>query len=235
LALEYAQVQGFKHSGVALWNCSGAGESERVVLRRLRVTASAGADAALSFGVPSAADSSPANRDILVCDSRFEGPFKAAVRVAGSLLRVEFRGNRFFRTADGLSFDKAGGAPQVQLTLESNTFAEVRQAALHFQEMPSTTPKSQVAVVNNLFALTSMLVRIDGKEQAGEAPLLFAAAGNVRGPEVKEGDYPLQATVLNFTLPTDPQNDATFLRYPRSEPMVHAGVHQRPVGVPQPE
>jgi hypothetical protein len=67
---------------------------------------------------------------------------------------------------------------------------------------------------------------------AGAASSLFPEpSGNVRDPAAEENFPSLRAVVLDFELPTDPADDARFLRYGRASLLGLAGMP----GVPPPE
>ncbi len=69
---------------------------------------------------------------------------------------------------------------------------------------------------------------------AGTArPIVPAPAGNVRLGGA-DGFPPLDSRSLPGlpALPTDPGNDAEFLRYPRTSPLATAGADKAPAGVP---
>jgi hypothetical protein len=66
-------LKGFRHTGIGVRGCAGAGVC--VSLERLRVSGGDNASSALVF------DAAPgeSNRNIVVHECRFEGPFGAAV------------------------------------------------------------------------------------------------------------------------------------------------------------
>jgi hypothetical protein len=231
LVLEDVTFERFTRGAVACWNC--VGEGNPVVLRRLRAVTTRPVDWALNFNARPTVI--PAlNQDVTVLDSRFEGPFRAAVQFAGPVARVVFRRNRFFRSAQAFLYAK--GVPrryQTQTTLDANTFAEVAQVALHFEGLPLVEDRSAVVVRNNLFFHTAVLAQTDEPKRLPEVKSVFRLEGNARDPASKEGNLPLEAAAIPFDLPTDPGDDARFVRYPPGLPLGQAGAGQQPVGVPQ--
>jgi hypothetical protein len=61
---------------------------------------------------------------------------------------------------------------------------------------------------------------------------LLTAKSNYRDRDSREGFPVLDATPSPITLPTDPTNDAEFLRYAKSNFLSEAGPKRTPVGVP---
>src|SRR5439155_26154775 len=93
-------------------------------------------------------------------------------QLIGSAVDLEFARNRFFQLGDGFFYrthrgpeDRIIPQPRIQLTLESNTFADLQGAALHFEALPQRTDKpaekSQLVVKNNLFDRTALLAQVD--------------------------------------------------------------------------
>jgi serine/threonine-protein kinase len=376
LRLEDLHLRGFGRSAVCLRSCAGTG-AQPVRLLRLRTTTEAEAPAALVF--ESRPDRlPPLNEHVEVRDGRFEGPYQACVEVAGPVAGVRFQRNRFFRAADGLRYKSAAIDPRhrIDLSLDANTFCEVRGSALHLEALPLAAAGSRLLVRSNLFARTGVLaqanpppgtpppagakwiwlakespstragcfrtvfydrrvvvaarlevlcdraftvwlnsvplvqgvagrqlhtfdvtqrlneiregpqvlaIRCEGgkgppgllaqleRRFAAGAPALqrsgpdwkglavppagwqdpgfnasgwprvasckvallgVTAAGNACDRTGREGTLPLRATALDFTLPTDPADDAHFLRYPASSLLSQAGPGRTPVGVP---
>jgi serine/threonine protein kinase len=234
LILDDLDLQGFKETGVALWNCTGNGEAEPVVLRRIRLAAREEIKSAVSFSANQ--NVIPAyNQAIQVIDCRFEGPFGSAVRIAGPVLDLKCRGNRFYNVNTAFLYTKGVPRHQIQLNLEQNTFCDVHKTGLHFEGMPlASNNENRVALKNNLFFRTGKLVQVDETQRLNEAGLVFRFSNNVRDGTSQEGN--VQATLGafpgSFTLDTNPADDAKFLRYPKNHPLGQAGVDQQPVGVP---
>ena len=86
----------------------------------------------------------------------------------------------------------------------------------------------------DLFAQTGALARVDDPALPGAATVFpTTPQSNVRDAASKEGNLSLQARQVDFPpLPTDPNDDAHFLRYPPSSPLARASLSGGPVGVP---
>ncbi len=231
LVFEDLELRGFSQNGVVFWNCGGNSEQGPVKLNQVRFVAAPDTESALLFQAR-ANVSPPFNHNLLVSDCRFEGPCKAVVQLASSVRDLELRRNRFFKANDGILYLKATPRYQLQLTLDSNTFYGGK-TALHFESMPQTTGSNSLVVVkNNLFGKTPMVAKLDDKQQLGEVGLIFQFSKNVRDPDSKEGDIPLGTAPLPFSLATKPEDDVTFLRYPKTDRLARAGLDLKPVGVP---
>ncbi len=229
LTLEDVQLRGFRRAAVVLTNGSGTGQ-EPIGLRRLRTTTTKAADAALAFAAPRGD-----NQDILVSDCRFEGPYKSAVRIDGTLLGAEFRRNRFFRC--GTAFDYQGtNAQRLQLTVVSNTFFDV-QRLIHLERLPSLgadNRDSRLTLRANLLARTATLLQL-GKGLTAERvkPLFSNCEYNVVDKESDQNKTDFLPTRLeSFELSTDTASDGHFLRYPPNSPLAEAGPDGTAVGVP---
>jgi serine/threonine protein kinase len=233
--LEDLTLQGFTQSAVLFANC--AGETNRpVLLQRVRAATSREVEAALIFNA-AANMSPPRNRAIRVKDSRFEGPYKATVQI-NSLERntapevavdVDFTANRFFNAGIAFRFNdrKAVPSPQVNMTIDGNTFCDIKQAALWFGRMPT----GKVIVKNNLFTQTANLAQVDGNPDGTLTSVFPTPVGNVRSPDSKESNISLSAKEIKFdALPREPGNDKTFLRYPKDSPLTKEGEGGKPVG-----
>jgi eukaryotic-like serine/threonine-protein kinase len=231
LVLEDLQLQGFRRNAVVFWNCVGKAEAS-VTLKGLRVTGIKDAETALTFNanpnfIP------PVNQQLTVQDSRFVGPYtKAAIRIDSPVLQVDFRRNRFASAEVGIVYAKSTPRFQVQLTLDSNTFADIHKNVLLFQGLPLTDNDSRVVVQNNLFYRSAFLAQTGESKRLDDAWKVFQFNHNVRDPSCKEGNFPLRCQDIPFNLPTNPTNDATFLRYSRANPLARAGIDQKPVGAP---
>jgi serine/threonine protein kinase len=162
LVLEDLHLKGFTHSAVSLRNCTASTSSAPVTLHKVRITSSKITPAALDFQVNSRV-APGLNRDVVVADCRLEGPFQAAVDIAGPVNNLEFRHNRFFNCDTGFVYRKAIPYPPIRMKVTSNTFHTVRQAALHFEAMPlaeQSAQETRIVVENNVFAATGELVHV---------------------------------------------------------------------------
>jgi hypothetical protein len=228
LSIEDCQFEGINHTAIGLWNCT-AERRHQVAFQRLRFTTANEVDSAISINA-NPMDPSPLSQELAVINCRFDGPFKAGVQVASPLNKAGFRGNRFNRVQDAFFFQKAAPPNAVALAIDGNTFFQVARCC-HFQVLPFSTPASSVNMTNNLFFKCQFVAQSDDTERLKEAAaLVFHAAGNVRDAATNEGNLPTAASVMTFTLPTEPADDARFLRYPASDPLAHAGTQRKPVG-----
>ena len=143
----------------------------------------------------------------------------AVVRLEGSTTDIEFVGNRLFRLENGFAFGLLGSnttRPQVT----QNTIYDVT-AGLHFEVAGGETGKYAVGVTKNYFARTENLARrTDG---GGPIPGVTSAE-NAHDKHSKDGNAPLTATRLDSPElpPPNPDDDATFLRFPADGPKVGA-------------
>jgi tRNA A-37 threonylcarbamoyl transferase component Bud32 len=158
LILEDLHLHGFRRAGVKLAACAGLAK-RLVFLRRLRISAAGEAEAALRF-VPGTVGGPEATQFVRIHDSRFEGPYQAAIEVAGPVANVEVSRNRIYQARDGLLYRKADPLHRVQMTVTSNTFCEL-QVGLHFETMPTTGENSRITLTSNLFAKTTKSAQVD--------------------------------------------------------------------------
>jgi serine/threonine protein kinase len=233
LTLDDVWLRGFRENGVVLWNCQGRSDTEAVRLNAVRaISTLSEVDAGLVFKADSRT-TPPVNQFVVIRDCRFEGPFRrAAVQLASPVVGVEFRHNRFYNTENGFLYVKASPPYPLQMLLDSNTFCDVQKTGIHFEGMPLSSSDSRIVIRNNLFAQTGMLLQIGEPDRIAEANLIFNLSHNVCDPASREGNLPLRAAAIPFTLPTNPKDDTEFLRYSRRDPLSHAGANRQPVGVP---
>jgi serine/threonine protein kinase len=154
LCLEGLQLKGFRGCGVQLRDCAGELE-QPVVLSGIRLFA--GDENGFAFVLRGAPEAG--SRDVHVLDGRLEGPLQAGVQVAGSVVGVQFQGNRFHKLTDAFQIHKVEPGQQVLFNVTSNTFAEV-QNGFHFLRPPSAK-QVRLTVANNLFAKTKKLSLVD--------------------------------------------------------------------------
>jgi serine/threonine protein kinase len=216
VTLENLQLTGFQQSGIALRNCAGE-DLRPVTLQRLRVVPTRAAGSALHFD----SRGEEVNRAIRVVNCRLEGPYEAAVVLSGRTADVELTHNRVFNATDGVVYRKVVPAYPAGVRLASNTFYRITELALHFEVAPPADG-SRLELTRNLFGHVGRLAHVEGF--AGEAGQLFAElSGNYRDDASTEGVPTLNTPVLRFALPTDPADDATFLRYPPGSEPAAAG------------
>jgi serine/threonine protein kinase len=241
LTLEDMQFQGYKTTALHLTNCWGDAQRPIRLDRLVVMPPTREADAAVI--IESKSNIPTPCRYIKIRDCRMAGPFKAVVQIEGQVEEIDLFQNRFANAADGITYNKANRipSPQLQLLVESNTFADLKQNGLFFKTHPLALPNAffAVNVKNNLFVQVVTLANVqllDAKVGAGviNSP---AANGNVRVGG-KEGNITLNAAPVNAPAPVfveakDPGNPQ-FLVYPAASPLNSAGVANQPVGFPPP-
>jgi serine/threonine protein kinase len=160
LRFEDVHWRGFRRSAVRFLGCAGTVE-QPVALERLRFSAAGQAQSVLLFeSTPGAQGES--NRNVQVCDCRFEGPCPAFVDTASPLVDVLFARNRFFQAASAFRCRK-GAIDQRQPNvweLRSNTFCGI-QTGLRFDALPSASKADRLVVAGNLFARTTTLAKVE--------------------------------------------------------------------------
>jgi serine/threonine protein kinase len=213
LTLRQLYLTGFRETGLTLRSFSGSPENP-AILERLRVRPGRGAEAALAIDAPAYAPTA----HVEVRDCRLEGPYQAAVVIAGPTLNLTLARNRLYQSGDGLLYRKTILPHPVGLALVHNTFYGMEKSALHFE----TTPSGGKAVVAaNLFARTETLIRVDG---AGIPAGFFAgSSGNVCDKTCRGSRTRMEAAVLDFDLCDDAGDDARFLRCPLNGALTKAG------------
>jgi serine/threonine protein kinase len=158
LTLEDIHLINFTRTGVIVANCAGRADA-RVTLSRLRISGNEKDHAVFLSARPTMSS----NQAVTFSDCRFEGNFKvAAVLIEGSMADIEFKGNRIWNAENGFYY-KPGGKPHslIQLSLDSNTFSNIRQRALFFEDVLNLGAKNKVALKNNLFSQTSILAQVE--------------------------------------------------------------------------
>jgi eukaryotic-like serine/threonine-protein kinase len=155
LTLDNLHLTGFSQSAIVLNDCAG-NANQPVTLQHLGIVPTQAAASALRLeGRPG-----EGNHFLHVSDSRLEGPYRAAVTIAGPATDVEFKQNRFFNCTDGLFYRRMTPPAVLGLTLLSNTFASIEGVGLRFETSPPADG-SRVTLDRNLFARAGTLARID--------------------------------------------------------------------------
>jgi serine/threonine protein kinase len=163
LVLEDVQLQGFNRAAVTIKNCVPNLAGDGITFQDIRTTTAKEAQAALLFQVDPK-NLPAANRRVTVRNCCFEGPYKAAVELAGPIIDMEFQHNRFWNCDAGLLYRKAIPYPPIRLSLFGNTFANIRQAAMMCECLPladSAPLENRIGLEKNLFMQTAALVRVD--------------------------------------------------------------------------
>jgi len=174
-----------------------------LTLEKVRAVASPSNDAALLVAVPTNATFE--SRQIAIRNSRFEGPGKVGIKCEGSLVDVEIVNNRLFRFEVGVVFTRVPENRPYKCSFTQNTVYESK-VGVQFPGAPGG--KMDIVARANYFAKTAAVV--DGPGVAGVTPIdngqIESGPGN--GPI---GVVALGAPVLP---PPNPDDDATFLRFP---------------------
>jgi serine/threonine protein kinase len=152
--LEGVELRGFVTCAVKLVDCTGQ-PKKPLALVGVRFMAGKGSEAALAFQAGPGAT----GRYISVRDCRFEGPVRAAVRLAGAVADVQLLRNRFFQADAGVVFKKVNPSRPVRLGLVSNTFCDL-QKGLYFEAVPDQT-ETEIVMLSNLFARTKKLAQLE--------------------------------------------------------------------------
>lgn len=159
LTLEDIQILNFSRTGVLVANCYGKSDA-RINLTRIRVASGGDKEQAVFL---QARPTMPSNHSLTFSDCRFEGNFKvAAVLIEGPMADVEFKRNRIWNAENGFYY-KPGGKPHslIQLSLDSNTFANIRQRVLFFEDVLNLAVKNKIALRNNLFTQNNIFAQVD--------------------------------------------------------------------------
>ncbi|MCS6865003.1 MAG: protein kinase, partial [Gemmataceae bacterium] len=189
--------------GVYLINTAGE-PSRPVTFSGLRVLLNPEMEA----GIVLFASSQTASRHILIKNSRWEGPGKAAIRIDGAITDCDIRNNRFYNLNAVLAFTPLNGRT-CRGQFINNTVYQV-QNAWHF-ENPG---KSRVEWTANLnyFARTTAIL-------ATPEPLPgFTTTHNFHDATTQVGHPSFTATLLNEPVlpPPNPNDDAPGVRLRRA-------------------
>ncbi|MBN9521164.1 protein kinase [bacterium] len=217
-ALENVTVLGGKKGGVRLLNATGQ-SGRPMTFDRVRFVGVKDQEA--GFKVETGGNLTA--RALLVRNCRFEGPGSAGVRFDGPADAAEVTGSRFYQLDAALSVARPGDRLPLKLTVTQNTVVDCKVGLL-VTGPPGGSPVVALAVNRNYFArVPEALARADG-----DLPGLTAAQ-NARAPDANGGNLDLHAVEINPApgLPTNPDDDATFLRFGGGGPTVNG----RRVGV----
>ncbi len=198
---EGVTVRGVQTGGFYLANAAGSPDRP-ILLDRVRAVLTPTADG----GIVSHASGALTNKHIAVRNSRFEGPGKSGVRFDGPVQDVEVSNNRFYNLSAAFTFVKPAARPSKGV-IANNTVCQAG-AGLEFVEPPAAAYEFKVA--QNFFARTPALLK------APAAIPGLTAENNLYDAASGPGTPPLTAEKCDaLTLPTpNPDNDATFLRFP---------------------
>jgi len=227
LLLEEITLRGMKSNGLRLINAAG-GEGRPAVIQQVRVLLATG----VQNGVYLAA-SNVDTRHVVIRACRFEGPVNGragvGVRVEGPAADLVIHENRFFNLDASLSFARVSNNRVCKAQVNSNTiFGSTNGLLFDTTPTPGEPPgRFELAINQNYWAQTTNIGMFVGPgPPAGLAP-----AHNGHGPGCGPGNVtpPLAAPASHQQLPaTDPNTEATFLRFPGGPPEVDG----KKVGVP---
>jgi hypothetical protein len=215
LALEGVTVRAVRAAGVRLTNASGDA-AQPVLLDRVRVVQPPGTD-----GVHAVATGSLETKRVAVRNCRFEGidRGRAGVRLDGPAGDLEVSGCRLYWLEHGVVFGKLPDARATRPQVVGNTFFEVTVGLLF--ETPPGQPHGRFAVTasRNYFAQTKYIAsRTWG---GGPMPDLTAADNAFDGHSgLGSVSVPATRVAAPELPPPNPDNDATFLRFPDGGPEV---------------
>jgi serine/threonine protein kinase len=225
VTLENVTIRNVQY-GIQMRNA--AGDATRpIVFDRARFFGLSGGKAPNDDSAAILVQSSEPTKFLQIRNSRFEGPCKSGIRVEGEALDIEISGNRFFNLNSAVSlFTKEKISKGVQIY--SNTFFDVKATCITLeiskpQQIPDRPPPipgkfEQVTINQNYFGKAN---EIGSKRMEGGDPAVgLASRDNAKGPDVaNDGNLGISLTPLpNPVPPTDPNNDATFLRFPGGPP-----------------
>src|SRR5262249_38499387 len=150
--------------------------------------------------------------NVKVIDSRFDGPCQAAFRIESSVIGIAIERNRIHRSNAGIDYVRHNPPYNLDMTLRSNTFAEL-EYAFHFQTLPPNQTGCTVRIDSNLFFRLQRVMRVDDllpplapSLRDRVARTFTPTQGNVSDIGSAEGLPSLSCNVMDFTLPTDPKN-----------------------------
>ncbi len=209
--LENVTVQGGKKGGVRLLNATGQ-PGRPVALDRVRFVCVKDQEA--GFKVETGGNLTA--RALVIRNCRFEGPGSIGVRFDGPADAAEVTGCRFYQLDAALSIARPGDRLPLKLTVAQNTIFDCKVGLL-VTGPPGGTPVVALAVNRNYFArVPEALARADGDLPG------FTAAQNARAPDASGGNLDLHAVEINPgpDLPTNRDDDATFLRFGGGGPTV---------------
>jgi hypothetical protein len=244
LKLEDLEFSDFTKSCVTLVDCVGQ-EKRPVLLRGLRCRTSTSGDAGVDLAVTvakSGAGSQPnKNESVLIADCRFEGQFKAAIRIDGTVKDFEITQNRFWDCTDAIYFMESKADYSYQIRILSNTFYAMKKG-LHFQKagemfQPNVvnTKRFQIEIKQNYFFGVAEGILVSDDPVPAMPPPVIQGFENVRSNNSPDGKPPSiclpPPNVSDVALPTDPKDEKKFLRYDKSNPLFKAA-NGKPVGVP---
>jgi hypothetical protein len=214
VVFEGVTVRNVRECGFRLVSAAGDGPHP-LTLDRCRVVLGPTTEA----GVRLTSTESLPTHDVMIRNSRFEGPGRAGVHIDGSANAIDVIGNRFYKLDAGVSFARPPGGRQVKGQVDKNTFYET-EAGFRFHFTPAQAKgRFDVHFRWNYFAHTPALARAEG---AGPVPGAHFR-DNGHDAVSKQGNVPVAAgRAEGPELPDPDPNGPRFLRFPGGPPMVGA-------------
>jgi hypothetical protein len=240
---ESVRLQGFKRTGVKFINCSGMNsEKDEIQPIRLRdVSFEAVEESPTATAVAFEGD----NKDVTVQRCRFLGHFAPPIRIDGAARQCQIDQNIFFGRDNGagspasaaviLGKDSANAAA-LELTIANNTFCGYENA-LAFWQTPAAG--SSITLNSNLFfEVTKGIGTVERIATLDLLREMVHGDGNVRDPKSPLGAAEQWAKAkiaeMAFEMPTNRQNQSTWLRYSLKSPLAKAGLKGAYVGAQLP-
>jgi serine/threonine protein kinase len=202
LLLENVTVQNVKSVPFKLSSAAGM-PGRPIVLDRVRAVLAPSNEAGVLISVP--VNSTLELKHIAIRSSRFEGPGRAGIKADGSLVDVEIANNRLFNLEAAVVFTRVPEGRPYKCVFTQNTIYEAK-VGVQFPGNPGG--KMDIAVNKNYFAKTPAIT--DGPGVTG-----IAATDNGQR-ESGAGTGPIGAVALEAPQlpPPNPNDDASFLRFP---------------------
>jgi serine/threonine protein kinase len=231
--VEDVTITNFNDAAIRFNDCQAADSSPAIVQRVRIIGNSKKAPASgIAFSAPVRQGVKP-NQNITIRDCRFENlGTGCAFAFEFSTNRIELQNNRIWNAADGIFFKDAKKEYAYRVHVANNTFHTITNAAIHFKNagflaLPASAPHQLIELDSNYFANVNFITRSDDNFAA----FPFKLQHNVRDNATKEGTPSINAAVIDFSLPLDPNDDKHFLRYPKTSPLFTAAAG-KPVGAP---
>jgi hypothetical protein len=210
VSIENVAVRQVRIAGFKLQNVAGL-PGRPVTLDRVRAQLTPANEAGVMVAVPP--NATLQSKYLAIRNSRIEGPGKAGVRFDGAILDAEVTGNRLFKLDAAFLLGRVADGRPFKVQMAHNTVYEAK-VGVQFGPASVGTGKVDMAITQNYFAKTPRLAEADAPVNGlttAENGLVESGQGNV---EIKV------APVANPPLPSaNPDDDATFLRFPNGPPM----------------
>jgi eukaryotic-like serine/threonine-protein kinase len=245
LLIDDVVIRGMKQQGIVFTDCEGS-ETSPVVVQKSRIVVQKGSYSNHGIMFKATEDKGSKqvprrNESIMILDCRIEGPFMfGAFTFDGSANKIDLWKNRIFNSTDGVHFETAQPGDSFHILIRNNTFYKIRErggAAIFFKNsgllsQEQNRGNQSIELVQNYFALCDTIVRsADGFENFTFQP---APADNARNSNAREGAPRIVARppVDAPNLPTNGDDDKTFLRYDKSSILYRWASGGKPVGAP---